>query len=146
MNMETQALALSLLLSASVPLLPNGWSLARDSASGKFYYYNTSTGAVQWDPPPVAEGSAPQVDPAAVQSTANALMAAGAKRGADGTPALSAAGVLLGGAGALPPRDTHYLCEPTAKVQHLLAPPWRLQCVRVRACVCVCVVVPQRTP
>ena len=99
MNMETQALALSLLLSASVPLLPNGWSLARDSASGKFYYYNTSTGAVQWDPPPVAEGSAPQVDPAAVQSTANALMAAGAKRGADGTPALSAAGVLLGGAG-----------------------------------------------
>ena len=44
----TQALALSLLLTASVPLLPPGWQIARDPATGKFYFYNTSTGVVQW--------------------------------------------------------------------------------------------------
>ena len=43
-------------------------------------------------------------------------------------------------------RDDQAMTASLTKVQHLLAPPWRLQCVRVRACVCVCVVVPQRTP
>ena len=31
-----------------MPLLPPGWQIARDPATGKFYFYNTSTGVVQW--------------------------------------------------------------------------------------------------
>ena len=76
-----------------VPALPNGWSRARDSASGKIYYYNKSTGAVQWAPPLTAAeglGTALQVDTAAVQSTANTLMAAGAQGGEEAAPAPSA--------------------------------------------------------
>ena len=34
-----------------MPLLPPGWQIARDPATGKFYFYNTSTGVVQWEPP-----------------------------------------------------------------------------------------------
>ena len=32
-------------------LLPPGWQMARDPASGKFYFYSTATGVVQWEPP-----------------------------------------------------------------------------------------------
>ena len=45
--------ALSQLLTASVPLLPSGWQMARDPASGKFYFYNMTTGVVQWELPVV---------------------------------------------------------------------------------------------
>jgi len=109
----TQALALSLLLTASVPLLPPGWQIARDPASGKFYFYNTSTGVVQWEPP-LAAGANAQLAAAASAAAAavenggevqiggpgsavSALMGAAAKRGAP--EPLSAAGVLLAGAG-----------------------------------------------
>jgi hypothetical protein len=51
----TQALALSLLLTASVPLLPPGWQIARDPATGKFYFYNITTGVVQWEPPGITD-------------------------------------------------------------------------------------------
>jgi hypothetical protein len=105
----TQALALSLLLTASVPLLPPGWQIARDPATGKFYFYNTSTGVVQWEPPGInaaAGGDAAAAGDAAQQasSAASALMAGAAgkrPRLEDGTPALSAAGVLLAGAGGV---------------------------------------------
>ena len=105
----TQALALSLLLTASVPLLPPGWQIARDPATGKFYFYNTSTGVVQWEPPGIsaaAGGDAVAAGDAAQQasSAASALMAGAAgkrPRLEDGTPALSAAGVLLAGAGGV---------------------------------------------
>ena len=112
----TQALALSLLLS-TVPLLPPGWQIARDPASGKFYFYNTSTGAVQWEPPSLGTTSAgaqalaaaasaageggDAAAAAAAVSAAGALMQATGKRAADGTQALSAAGVLLAGAGGV---------------------------------------------
>jgi hypothetical protein len=43
---STQALALSLLLTASVPLLPPGWQIAWDPVTDKFYFYNTTTGVV----------------------------------------------------------------------------------------------------
>ena len=43
----------SLPLTAS-PLLPPGWHYARDPATGKFYFYNTSTGVVQWEPPGIS--------------------------------------------------------------------------------------------
>jgi hypothetical protein len=36
---------------ASVPLLPPPWNIARDPATCKFYFYNTTTGVVQWEPP-----------------------------------------------------------------------------------------------
>ncbi len=36
---------------ASVPLLPPPWYIARDPATSKFYFYNTTTGVVQWEPP-----------------------------------------------------------------------------------------------
>jgi hypothetical protein len=44
---STQVLTLSLLLTASVSLLPPGWQIARDPATGKFYFYNTTTDVVQ---------------------------------------------------------------------------------------------------
>ncbi len=46
-----RAQELSLLLTASVPLLPLGWQIAHDPATGKFYFYSTITGVVQWEPP-----------------------------------------------------------------------------------------------
>jgi hypothetical protein len=101
----TQALALSLLLTASVPLLPPGWQIARDPATGKFYFYNTSTGVVQWEPPGISASAgvdaaaADAAQQAAASSAASALMAG--KRSHDGAPALSAAGVLLAGAGGV---------------------------------------------
>ena len=76
-----------------VPALPSGWSRAKDSASGKVYYYNKSTGAVQWALPLTAAeelGTAFQVDTAAVRSTANTLMAAGAQRSEEAAPARGA--------------------------------------------------------
>jgi hypothetical protein len=111
----TQALALSLLLSASVPLLPPGWQIARDPATGKFYFYNTTTGVVQWEPPGIGAAAAAGTAGATVMgadgevlvggpgSAAGALLGATGKRGRleDGTPALSAAGVLLAGAGGV---------------------------------------------
>ena len=41
-------------LNASQALLPPGWQIARDPATGKFYFYNTSTGVVQWEPPGIS--------------------------------------------------------------------------------------------
>ena len=105
----TQALALSLLLTASVPLLPPGWQIARDPATGKFYFYNTTTGVVQWEPPGItdtagaagagATGANGEAIAGGPGSAASALIGAGKRRLDDGTPALSAAGVLLAGAG-----------------------------------------------
>ena len=34
-----------------LPPLAPGWQVARASAAGRFYYYNTNTGVVQWDMP-----------------------------------------------------------------------------------------------
>ena len=41
-------------LNASQALLPPGWQIARDPATGKFYFYNTSTGVGQWEPPGIS--------------------------------------------------------------------------------------------
>ena len=119
----TQALALSLLLTASVPLLPPGWQIARDPASGKFYFYNTSTGVVQWEPPGIAAGANAQLNAAVASAAAaaaenggevqiggpgsavSALMGAAGKRGAP--EPLSAAGVLLAGAGGVAAGNHH---------------------------------------
>jgi len=46
-----QAALLSHISTLSMPLLPPGWQMARDPASGKFYFYSTTTGVVQWEPP-----------------------------------------------------------------------------------------------
>ena len=100
-NQQTQALALSLLALSSVPLLPAGWNIARDQSTGKFYFYNTSTGAVQWEPPVVpGAAGAGEMDPAAAAAAASALMAGG-KRALEDSAPQSAAGVLLGGAGGV---------------------------------------------
>ncbi len=34
-----------------LPPLTPGWQVAREAAAGRFYYYNTNTGVVQWDMP-----------------------------------------------------------------------------------------------
>ena len=34
------------------PLPYSGWHKSRDPSTGKFYFYNTITGVVQWQPPP----------------------------------------------------------------------------------------------
>ena len=39
-------------------LLPHGWRIARDSTTGNFYFYHTTTGAVQWEPPDAAAATA----------------------------------------------------------------------------------------
>ena len=55
-----QFIAASLRLAASWGPLPPGWQMTVDPASGKFYFYNTTTGVVQWEPPGVDEtGAAP---------------------------------------------------------------------------------------
>jgi hypothetical protein len=39
---------------ASAPILPP-WQVARDPATGKSYFYNITTGVVQWEPPGITE-------------------------------------------------------------------------------------------
>jgi len=34
---------------------PMGWQVVQDPATGEFYYYNTETGVVQWEPPGIVE-------------------------------------------------------------------------------------------
>jgi len=108
----TQALALSLLLSASVPLLPPGWQIARDPATGKFYFYNTTTGVVQWEPPGITAAAAAAAAGATTGeigeilvggpgSAAGSLFTGGKRRLEESAPAMSAAGVLLAGAGGV---------------------------------------------
>ena len=65
MDATTQALALSLLLSTSLPLLPPGWQIAPDPATGKVYFFNAVTGVVQWEQPQQASVP-PQTQGAAV--------------------------------------------------------------------------------
>ena len=35
--------------------MPMGWQVVQDPATGESYYYNTSTGVVQWEPPGIVE-------------------------------------------------------------------------------------------
>ncbi len=48
----------------SAPLLPP-WHIARDPATGKFYYYNTTTGVVQWEPPGITDTTGTAADASA---------------------------------------------------------------------------------
>jgi len=35
--------------------MPMGWQVVQDPATGEFYYYNTTTGVVQWEPPGIVD-------------------------------------------------------------------------------------------
>ena len=45
-------------MDASDVLLPDGWRIAQDPATDMFYFYNTTTGVVQCEPPDAAAATA----------------------------------------------------------------------------------------
>ena len=76
-----QFIAASLRLAASWGPLPPGWQMTVDPASGRFYFFNTATGVVQWDRPGVAgTGAAPAPSPCSAAATSHA---AGSSASAD---------------------------------------------------------------
>ena len=82
-----QFLAASLSLAASTPFLPPSWQMMVDPASGKFYFYNATTGVKQWERPGVAgTGAAPAPSQCSAAATSRA---AGSSASADAEAASS---------------------------------------------------------
>ena len=104
------AAAMTSTLYYQVPLLSPGWQVAWDPATGKFYYYNTNTGVVQWEPPGITKtaGANGEAIAGGSGSVASTLSGAGKRRLEDSTPALSAGIVLQAGAGASGGGGGHY--------------------------------------
>jgi hypothetical protein len=49
--------------------MPMGWQVVQDPATGEFYYYNTTTGVVQWEPPGIVEiNRKPSIDTVSLQA------------------------------------------------------------------------------